>query len=276
MLIFAGEDVGLADPQRPPRGGRPAPTPSTAWACRKGASTWPRRRSTWRPRPSPTRSLPSLTPWRWWRRSGRRRCPATCRTPAATAEGFGHGEGYLYPHAYRDHWVAQQYLPDALQGKVFYQPSEQGYERTIKEQVERRREAQLAAMVEGDALAPAEVLTSSPQDRTRDRWLQRVISGASEQLARCATASSRPSSCPRHASCWTSMPAPGCSPGRRCGARRRAASGRWPPTSGRPRRCASRRRGCPSWSARRCWSARCSTFRRCSPHKARARCALMP
>jgi len=24
-------------------------------------------------------------------------------------KGFGHGAGYLYPHAYRDHWVAQQY-----------------------------------------------------------------------------------------------------------------------------------------------------------------------
>ncbi|WP_462285487.1 AAA family ATPase [Nostocoides sp.] len=33
------------------------------------------------------------------------------------SEGFGHGEGYLYPHAYRDHWVAQQYLPTSLQGQ---------------------------------------------------------------------------------------------------------------------------------------------------------------
>ncbi|MCB0050513.1 MAG: AAA family ATPase, partial [Caldilinea sp.] len=47
-------------------------------------------------------------------------------------EGFGHGEGYLYPHAYRDHWVAQQYLPSSLQGKVFYQPSDQGYEAAIR------------------------------------------------------------------------------------------------------------------------------------------------
>jgi putative ATPase len=39
-------------------------------------------------------------------------------------EGFGHGKGYLYPHAYRDHWVAQQYLPTALQGRLFYQPSD--------------------------------------------------------------------------------------------------------------------------------------------------------
>ena len=37
-------------------------------------------------------------------------------------EGFGQGRGYHYPHANRDHWVAQQYLPEALQGKHFYEP----------------------------------------------------------------------------------------------------------------------------------------------------------
>src|SRR5690606_25060151 len=50
-------------------------------------------------------------------------------------EGFGHGRGYLYPHAYQEHWVAQQYLPQALQGKMFYEPSTQGYEQAIAQQV---------------------------------------------------------------------------------------------------------------------------------------------
>ncbi len=59
------------------------------------------------------------------------------------AKGFGHGEGYLYPHAYQDHWVAQQYLPSSLQGRVYYEPSDQGYERKIKEKVQRHREEQL-------------------------------------------------------------------------------------------------------------------------------------
>ena len=61
--------------------------------------------------------------------------PTHLRDASRDDEGFGHGEGYLYPHAYRDHWVAQQYLPDALQGRMFYQPGEQGYERAIREQV---------------------------------------------------------------------------------------------------------------------------------------------
>lgn len=65
--------------------------------------------------------------------------------------GFGHGEGYLYPHAYRDHWVAQQYLPEALQGKLFYEPGDQGYEAKIRDDVQRRREAQVAAMLEDNA-----------------------------------------------------------------------------------------------------------------------------
>ncbi len=64
------------------------------------------------------------------------------------AEGFGHGEGYMYPHAYRDHWVAQQYLPDALVGRVFYTPTKQGYEAKIREDVLRRREIQISAILE--------------------------------------------------------------------------------------------------------------------------------
>ena len=64
------------------------------------------------------------------------------------AEGFGHGAGYLYPHAYRDHWVAQQYLPDTLMGRVFYTPSTQGYEATIRDGVLSRRELQIATILE--------------------------------------------------------------------------------------------------------------------------------
>ena len=30
------------------------------------------------------------------------------------AKGFGHGQGYLYPHSFEGHWVKQQYLPDGL------------------------------------------------------------------------------------------------------------------------------------------------------------------
>ncbi|MDC7125688.1 MAG: AAA family ATPase [Spirochaetales bacterium] len=86
-------------------------------------------------------------------------------------EGFGHGEGYLYPHAYKDHWVAQQYLPSGLQGKVFYEPSNQGYEAGIRERLTRQREIQLASVFEEQT---SEVLTFSPPEKNSEKWLYRL------------------------------------------------------------------------------------------------------
>lgn len=74
--------------------------------------------------------------------------PNHLRDSNRDSEGFGHGSGYLYPHAYKDHWVAQQYLPDTLSGRVFYTPSTQGYEGTIRNDVLSRRELQIASMLE--------------------------------------------------------------------------------------------------------------------------------
>ena len=55
-------------------------------------------------------------------------------------EGLGHGKGYKYPHAYRDHYVPEQYLPENMQGTYFYAPSEQGHEALIAERLARWRE----------------------------------------------------------------------------------------------------------------------------------------
>ncbi len=57
-----------------------------------------------------------------------------------------HGVGYLYPHAYKDHWVAQQYLPDALLGTAFYTPSRIGYEAVLYDGICAKREAQRAVI----------------------------------------------------------------------------------------------------------------------------------
>jgi putative ATPase len=46
-------------------------------------------------------------------------------------KGMGYGEGYKYPHDYEGHFVAEKYLPESIQGKRFYVPGEQGYEKTI-------------------------------------------------------------------------------------------------------------------------------------------------
>ncbi|WP_390883405.1 AAA family ATPase [Kovacikia minuta] len=108
--------------------------------------------------------------------------PTALKDANRDKKGFGHGAGYLYPHAYRDHWVAQQYLPSRLQGQVFYQPSDQGYEAEIRTQVTRRREAQLAALVEGVGVAMPEILTFGTLDSAQERWLQRTIGQAGERL----------------------------------------------------------------------------------------------
>ena len=49
------------------------------------------------------------------------------------AEKLGHGLGYKYAHVYPNHYVEQQYLPDALVGTKFYEPTEMGYEQKIRE-----------------------------------------------------------------------------------------------------------------------------------------------
>lgn len=59
------------------------------------------------------------------------------------AQKLGHGLDYKYAHSYKNHYVKQQYLPDELQGRSFYELSDQGYEKTLKEYQERiRREAE--------------------------------------------------------------------------------------------------------------------------------------
>lgn len=64
------------------------------------------------------------------------------------ARGLGHGQGYDYPHDHDEHWTPQQYLPQGLVGRVFYQPSDQGYEAQVQERVARWRKAQAKALAD--------------------------------------------------------------------------------------------------------------------------------
>ncbi|NBJ00579.1 replication-associated recombination protein A [Lachnospiraceae bacterium] len=49
------------------------------------------------------------------------------------AKNLGRGTGYKYAHNYPGHYVEQQYLPDEVQGARFYEPSDSGYEKQIRE-----------------------------------------------------------------------------------------------------------------------------------------------
>jgi putative ATPase len=46
---------------------------------------------------------------------------------------LGHGVGYKYAHDYPNHYVEQQYLPDEIRDARFYIPTENGYEKNIRE-----------------------------------------------------------------------------------------------------------------------------------------------
>ncbi|MBU5442624.1 replication-associated recombination protein A [Paenibacillus sp. MSJ-34] len=54
------------------------------------------------------------------------------------ADKLGH-KGYKYPHDYPGHYVEQDYLPESIRNRVFYQASEQGTEQKIKANQQRRR-----------------------------------------------------------------------------------------------------------------------------------------
>jgi putative ATPase len=113
-------------------------------------------------------------------REGSAEVPNPLKDSNRDKQGFGHGAGYQYPHAYREHWVAQQYLPASLQGQVFYQPSDQGYEAQIRSDVARRREAQLAALQD---LAPTQGgLTFGSTDPSQEQWFARALSQSGQQL----------------------------------------------------------------------------------------------
>jgi putative ATPase len=62
--------------------------------------------------------------------------------PASTPlmKKMGFGSAYQYPHDFEGHWVKQQYLPDGLVGRRFYEPSDSGAEAELK-----RRLAELRA-----------------------------------------------------------------------------------------------------------------------------------
>ncbi len=187
MLILACEDIGMADPQAlgvvvdAARAfdyvGLPEGRYHLAHACIY-LSTAPKSNS----------SMAFFDALQVVSEEAKDDVPGHLRDASRDGEGFGHGEGYLYPHAYRDHWVAQQYLPPQLQGKLFYIPSEQGFEKSIRERVARLREARIEAMVDADA-GPVDPFDSrltslqSAQTTRKEAWTRRTESRHGDQVA---------------------------------------------------------------------------------------------
>lgn len=96
--------------------------------------------------------------------------PDHVKDAARDGAALGHGVGYKYPHAFHSHWVAQQYLPDSLKGRLFYTPGTIGWEGARQQQIEARRREQ--SLIEGEFFTfPGVVM---PEHSSADRWLLRA------------------------------------------------------------------------------------------------------
>ncbi|MDR1105180.1 MAG: AAA family ATPase [Treponema sp.] len=181
MLILAGEDVGLADPhalslvvscaEAFDRIGFPEGSFPLVHACLYLATA-----------PKSNTAMSFFDAMAEVEKEDAE-VPSHLRDASRDAESFGHGEGYIYPHAYRDHWAAQQYLPSSLRGRTFYIPSMSGYEGKIREDVLGKRELQAAIVLgDGENFAGGEFLTWSASSKGREGWFKRLESGRSGLL----------------------------------------------------------------------------------------------
>ncbi len=60
--------------------------------------------------------------------------------PTRLMKDLGYGKDYKYAHNYKDAFVPQDYLPEKLKGQVFYRPSGRGYEKIVKERLDKWRQ----------------------------------------------------------------------------------------------------------------------------------------
>ncbi|QXD17067.1 AAA family ATPase [Rhodocaloribacter litoris] len=134
MLIFAAEDVGLADPRAlsvaaaAAQGFEYVGMPEGRFLlaeCCLYLATAPKSNTTYA----------FFDALRYVEKEQTDDVPNHLKDASRDRKGLGHGEGYLYPHAYRNHYVPQQYLPENMQGTYFYEPSGIGYEKTIAERL---------------------------------------------------------------------------------------------------------------------------------------------
>ncbi|MDR0301235.1 MAG: AAA family ATPase [Treponema sp.] len=182
MIILASEDVGLADPlalsvvmscaQAFERIGFPEGNFPLSHACLYLATA-----------PKSNTTMAYFDALKEVEREDAE-VPNHLRDASRDAESFGHGEGYVYPHAYRDHWAAQQYLPTSLRGRTFYIPSSIGYEGRIRQDVLQKRELQAAIVLGDNQESAGELLSWSQAAKGREGWYKRLESGRSALLLR--------------------------------------------------------------------------------------------
>lgn len=138
MLIFAAEDIGLADPRAlqiattAAQGFEYVGLPEGRFLlaeCCLYLATAPKSNST----------LSFFQALHYVENEQSGEVPNPIKDANRDKKGLGHGKGYKYPHAFRDHYTPQQYLPDEMQGTYFYEPGQLGYEQKIADQLRAQR-----------------------------------------------------------------------------------------------------------------------------------------
>jgi putative ATPase len=74
------------------------------------------------------------------KKSGSQQVPLHIRNaPTSLMKKLGYSRGYLYPHNYSDGWVEQEYLPKEIRNRIFYRPTNRGFEQEIRNREKGRR-----------------------------------------------------------------------------------------------------------------------------------------
>jgi putative ATPase len=138
LLILAGEDIGLADPQAL------QVAASAAYAFEyvgMPEGIYPITEATLYLATAPKSNSAGayFEAAKLIQQEGAKSVPVHLMDANRDAKGFGHGKGYQYPHSFPGHYVEQQYLPDEVLGRHFSQPSEEGREAEIKARMQKLR-----------------------------------------------------------------------------------------------------------------------------------------
>lgn len=59
--------------------------------------------------------------------------------PTSLMKKLGYGKGYKYPHNFPDSYIEEDYLPENLKGRIYYKPTDNGFEAEIKKRLEKWR-----------------------------------------------------------------------------------------------------------------------------------------
>jgi putative ATPase len=149
LLILAGEDIGLADPQ----GLVVASAAAQAFEyVGLPEGVYPIVEATLYLATAPKSNSAGayFKAYQHLEETGAVEVPLHLRDGNRDAAALGHGVDYAYPHEHPEHHIGQQYLPESMAGTYFYRPSGQGYEQEINRRLEQWRAAQRRALgIEG-------------------------------------------------------------------------------------------------------------------------------